>query len=170
MKRNTGLVTFGGKPVTLMGKLIRPGQPAKNFFAMDTALNTVSLSDFRGKVRIISSITSVDTDVCAQQTRRFNLEISKLENTRLLTISCDLPFALKRFCATEQIERQLMLSDNRDRDFGVKYGLLVEELGMLARAVVVIDSHDVIRYLEVVSEIGSHPDYDSVMAVAREVS
>ncbi len=97
MKRNSDLVTFGGEPVTLMGKLIQENHPAKNFMAFTNDLELFNLSDYQGKVRIISSVPSVDTDVCAQQTRRFNLEASKLEDVQIITISCDLPFALKRF-------------------------------------------------------------------------
>lgn len=169
MKRNNNLVTFGGKPVTLRGKLMKEGQAAKNFTAFSTGLKPVSLSDYQGKVRIISSAPSVDTDVCAQQTRRFNLEASKMENVQIIAISNDLPFALKRFCAAEGIERVITLSDQKDRDFGIKYGLFIEELGLLARAIVVIDKDDVVRYVEVVKEIGNHPDYDKALAVAGDL-
>ncbi len=156
--------------MTLMGKLIREGLPAKNFIATGTDLKPVSLSDYQGKVRIISSVPSVDTDVCAQQTRRFNLEASKLDDVQIISISCDLPFALKRFCAAEGIDRVLTVSDHKDRDFGVKYGLLIEEFGILARAIVIVDKEDVVRYVEVVSEVSEHPDYDKALDVAKELA
>ncbi len=169
MKRNNDVVTFGGNPVTLKGQLVREGQQAKNFIATGTDLKPVSFSDFQGKDRIISVVPSVDTDICAQQTRRFNLEASSLENVQIITISCDLPFALKRFCAAEGIDNLITVSDHKDRDFGVKYGLLIEELGLLARAILVIDKDDVVRYVEVVSEIADHPDYDKALGVLKNL-
>lgn len=164
------MVTFGGNPVTLMGKLIQEDLPAKNFVALTNDLKPFNLSDYQGKVRIISSVPSVDTDVCAQQTRRFNLEASKLENVQIITISCDLPFALKRFCAAEGIDNLVTVSDQKDKDYGIKYGLLVEELGILARAIVVIDKDDRVRYVEVVKEVAEHPDYDKAIAAAKKLA
>lgn len=169
MKRNSGLVTFGGNPVTLMGKLIQEDHPAKNFMAFTKDLNTFTLSDYQGKVRIISSVASIDTDLCAQQTRRFNLEASKMDDVKIITISCDLPFALKRFCAAEGIDNLITVSDHRDRDYGIKYGLLIEELGLLARAIVIIDKEDRVRYVEVVKEVGEHPDYGKALEVAKKL-
>ncbi len=170
MKRNSDLVTFGGNPVTLMGKQIKEGHPAKNFIAMTNELKPFSLSEHQGKVRIISSVPSVDTDVCAQQTRRFNMEASSLEDVRIITISCDLPFALKRFCAAEGIDNLVTVSDSKDKDFGVKYGLLIEEFGILARAVIIIDKEDTVRYVEIVNEAGEHPDYDKALEAARKLA
>ena len=169
MKRNTNLVTFGGNPVTLLGKLAKPGMYAKNFMAVKQDLSNVMLSDFAGTVRIISSVPSIDTPVCADQTRRFNLEASKLQGVQLITISCDLPFALKRFCAAEGIDRILTVSDHRETDFGVKYGFLIEEFRLLARGIIIIDKEDVVRYVEVVKEIGNHPDYEKALEAVREL-
>ncbi len=170
MKRNSDLVTFGGKPVTLMGRLVKPGQAAKNFFAVKENLQPFSLSEHNNKVRIISAVPSVDTDLCAQQTRRFNEEAASLKDIQVITISCDLPFALKRFCAAEGIDRIVTVSDHKDKDFGVKYGLLIEELGLLARAIVVIDKQDMVQYVEVVPEVGEHPDYDKAIKVAKTLT
>ncbi len=167
MKRNSDLVTFGGKPVTLMGRLVKPGQAAKNFFAVKENLQPFNLSEHSNQVRIISAVPSVDTDICAQQTRRFNEEAAALKNIQVITISCDLPFALKRFCAAEGIDNIITVSDHKDKDFGVKYGLLIEELGLLARAIVVIDKSDVVQYVEVVPEIAEHPDYEKALEVAK---
>ncbi len=167
MKRNSDLVTFGGNPVTLMGRLVRPGQAAKNFFAVNENLHSFNLNEYSNQVRIVSSVPSVDTEVCAQQTRRFNKEAASMKGAQLVTISCDLPFALKRFCAAEGIDNIITVSDHKDKDFGVKYGLLIEELGLLARAVVVIDREDVVRYVEVVPEIGEQPDYDKALNAAK---
>ncbi|MFP4289714.1 MAG: thiol peroxidase [Bacteroidales bacterium] len=169
MKRNSNVVTFGGNPVTLLGKMAKTGNNAKNFIATDGDLKPVQLSDFQGKVRIISSVPSVDTSVCADQTRRFNLEASKLEGAQIITISCDLPFALKRFCAAEGIDNILTVSDHKDTEFGVKYGFLIEEFRLLARGIVIVDQNDIIKYVEVVPEIAEHPDYDKAIAAAKKL-
>jgi len=169
MKRNNSLVTLGGKPVTLLGKQVKVNMPAKNFTAVKSDMGVVQLSDFAGKVRIISSATSIDTDVCAAQTRRFNLEAAKLDNVQVIAISCDLPFALKRYCAAEGIDRILTVSDHRDTDFGIKYGFLIEEFRLLARGIVVVDQTDTVKYVEIVKEVGDHPDYDKALAIARSL-
>ncbi len=169
MKRNTNAITFGGRPVTLMGKLVKTGMHAKNFIAVKNDLSSVRLSDYEGKVKIISSVPSVDTDVCAAQTRRFNLEASKLDNVQIITISCDLPFALKKFCAAEGIDKIVTVSDHRDVDFGVKYGFLIEEFRLLARGIIIIDAQDMVQYVELVKEIADHPDYDRALSVVRSL-
>ncbi len=169
MKRNTDIVTFGGNPVTLKGKLVKPGQNAKNFVAFKSDLSPFYFYDFQGKVRIISSVPSVDTDVCAAQTRRFNEAAAALNDVQIFTISCDLPFALKRFCAAEGIDKLVTLSDHKDRDFGIKYGLLIEEFALLARAVIVIDKDDVVQYVDVVGEIAEHPDYDKALEEVKKL-
>jgi len=169
MKRNSNAITFGGNPVTLMGKLVKSGYHAKNFLAIDGDLKPVKLSDFQGKVRIISSVPSVDTGVCAEQTRRFNKEATGLSNVHIITISVDLPFALKRFCAAEGISNLVTLSDHKETDFGVKYGLLIAEHRLLARAIVIIDQYDMVRYVELVQEIADHPDYDAALAFVKKL-
>lgn len=169
MKRNTNLVTLGGSPVTLMGKLAKSNMPAKNFIAIGLDLTPVRLSDYQGKVRIISSVPSVDTDVCAEQTRRFNLEAAQLEDVQVITISCDLPFALKRFCAKEGIGNVVVVSDHRDTDFGIKYGFLIEEYRMLARGIIIIDKEDTIRYVDLVKEIGDHPNYEKALKMTKSL-
>jgi thioredoxin-dependent peroxiredoxin len=167
MKRNTNLVTLGGKPVTLLGKQVKTNMQAKNFFALYPDLSPMRLSDFSGKVKIISSITSIDTDVCGEQTKQFNLEASKMQHIQVITISCDLPFALKRFCSTEGIDNLVTVSDHRDVEFGIKYGFLIEEYRMLARGIIIIDHTDLVRYVELVREIGDHPNYDKALSIAR---
>lgn len=169
MKRNSNLVTFGGNPLTLMGRLIKKGHMAKNFTAVNADLQPFNLSDHMGKVRIISSVPSVDTGVCAQQTRRFNEEAAALPGVQVITISNDLPFALKRFCAAEGIDNLITVSDQKDRDFGIKYGLFIQELGLLARAIIVIDKDDEVRYFELVNEVAEHPDYDKAIEATREL-
>ena len=169
MKRNNSLVTLGGKPVTLLAKQVKPGMSAKNFTAIKPDMSLFSLSDAGKKVKIISSVSSIDTDVCAEQTRRFNLEASKLEGVQLITISCDLPFALKRFCAAEGIDRIITVSDHRDTDFGLKYGFLIEDSRLLARGIIIIDQFDTVRYVELVREVADHPNYEKAIAAAKEL-
>lgn len=169
MKRNTNLVTVGGNPVTLMGKLVKPGIHAKNFVALSPDLQPMRLSDYQGKVRLISSVHSLDYDVCARQTRRFNLEASSLDKAVIITVSCDLPFAIKRFRAAENIEKVVTVSDQKDVDFGVKYGLLIQEYRMLARGIVVIDQYDMVRYVELVKEVSDEPDYDKALEMVKEL-
>ncbi|HNQ59200.1 MAG TPA: thiol peroxidase [Bacteroidales bacterium] len=169
MKKNKGITTFMGKPVTLLGDMVQPGEIAPNFTALAADSKPVNLSDFKGKVIIISSVPSVDTGVCAAQTRRFNTEAASLGEVVILTISCDLPFALGRFCAAEGIDKVITLSDHKDTDFGLKYGFLIEELRLLNRGIVVIDREGIIRYIEYVKENTHHPDYDAAIAAARKL-
>ncbi len=169
MKRNPNVVTFAGNPVTLLGRMVKKGDSAKNFISTAVNLRPVMFSDFQDKVRIISAVPSVDTEVCAQQTRRFNVEASKLPNTQIITISCDLPFALKRFCAAEGIENLVTVSDHKDVDFGIKYGFLIKEYRLLARGVVIIDKQNIVRYVEYVKEISKEPDYDRALEELRSV-
>jgi thiol peroxidase len=152
-----------------MGKMVKPGSNAKNFIALGADLKPVSLSDYQGKVRIISSVPSVDMGVCAAQTRRFNQEAGNLGNVQIITISCDLPYALKRFCDAEGIDKIITVSDHKDTDFGIKYGFLIEEMRLLARGVIVIDRDDTVKYLEIVKEIGNEPDYEKALEVVRKL-
>lgn len=169
MEKHSGIITFGGNPVTLVGNMVKVGDRAKDFTALANDLKPHKLSDHDGKIRIISSVLSVDTGICSAQTRRFNEEAAKLTDTIILTISCDLPFTLGRFCAAEGIDKVITLSDQKDNDYALKYGLLVEEFRVLARAIVVIDKVGVVRYVEYMKEIGSHPDYDKAIEAVKNL-
>ena len=160
-------VTMGGNPVTLVGESIKVGDKAPDFTVLDSGLAPVSLSSQKGKTVIISVVPSVDTSVCASQTRRFNEEAAKLDNIAILTISVDLPFALGRFCAAEGIDVVQTLSDHKDLDFGTKYGFAIEELRLLARGIVVIDPSGLVKYVEYVPEVTDHPDYDKAIEAAK---
>lgn len=161
-----GIVTFKGGPVTLLGSEIKIGDTAPDFTVLDNTLKPVTLSQFRGRVVIISVVPSLDTPVCELQTRRFNQDAAGL-NAQVLTISMDLPFAQKRFCDSFKIENVLTLSDFRDREFGRSYGLVIKELGLLARAVFVVDGDGKVAYREIVKETGEQPDYDAAIEAAR---
>lgn len=157
-------VTMGGNPVTLLGEAIKVGDKAPNFTVLNSDLGPVTLADAAGKTVIISVVPSVDTGVCAAQTRRFNEEAAKLNDVVIYTVSVDLPFALGRFCAAEGIDIVKTLSDHKDLDFGTKYGFVIEELRLLARGIVIVDKSGIIKYVEYVPEVTNHPNYDKALA------
>jgi len=160
-------VTMGGNPIKLLGKEIKVGELAPDFTVLDSGLKPVTLSDAKGKTVIISVVPSVDTSVCAAQTRRFNEELATLEDVVIYTISVDLPFALGRFCAAEGIDVVKTLSDHRDLDFGQKYGFVIEGLRLLSRGIVVVNKEGVVTYVEYVDEVTHHPDYDLAIAAVK---
>jgi thiol peroxidase len=170
MQERDGLVTMKGNPITLMGNELQVGDKAPDFIAIDNDLNPVSFDSFRGKVCIISSVPSLDTPVCDMETRRFNDEAGRLgDDVVILTISMDLPFAQKRWCGAAGVDRVQTLSDHRDAAFGQAYGVLIKDLRLLARAVFVVDKEGSIRHIELVKEIASEPDYDSVLTAVKEL-
>lgn len=160
-------VTFKGNPVTLLGEEVKVGQKAPNFTVLANNSTPVTLDDSKGMVRLISVVPSIDTGVCDAQTRRFNEEAAKLENTKVLTISVDLPFAQTRWCAAAGIENVQTLSDHRELSFGTAYGVAIKELRLLARAIFVVDSNDEVVYVEYVSESTTHPDYEKAIEAVK---
>ncbi len=161
-------VTFLGNPLTLVGKELKSGDQAPDATLVKQDLSTVNLSDYFGKVLLISVVPSLDTGVCSAQTKRFNEEASRLPDAvRVLTVSMDLPFAQKRFCGAENIDKIEVLSDHREVSFGQAYGTLVKELRIESRAVFVIDPQGIIRYVEYVPEITNHPNYDVALQAVR---
>lgn len=160
-------VTFKGNPVTLVGNQLQVGDDAPNFTVINTALEEKTLSDYDGKIKLISVVPSVDTGVCAVQTKRFNEEADKLPNVQILTISMDLPFAQSRWCSAEGVSNLEMLSDHREADFGKKYGVLIEELRLLSRSIFVVNEENKVTYVEYVPEVGNHPDYDAALEHIR---
>ncbi|WDF04225.1 thiol peroxidase [Shouchella hunanensis] len=163
-------VTFKQKPVTLVGKQVQVGDKAPDFRVLANDLTEVSLADFKGKIKLISVIPSIDTGVCDAQTRRFNEEAATLENTVVLTISVDLPFAQRRWCAAEGIDEVKTLSDHKEVVFGQAYGVLIEELRLLARSVFVVNEEDEVIYAQYVNEVSEHPDYDAALKAIKNRS
>lgn len=162
-------VTFMGKPVQLKGSFPKVGDKAPDFKLTNIDLEEVSLADFKGKKKILNIVPSLDTPVCATSTKKFNQEASRLPNTVVLVISMDLPFAQKRFCSTEGIQKVVSLSAFR-ASFASDYGVLITEgplAGLTARAVIVLDENDTVSYTELVSEIGNEPDYQAALDAAR---
>ena len=125
---------------------------------------------FKGKVKVISVIPSIDTPVCDAQTRRFNEEAAKLGDVQVLTVSMDLPFAQSRWCGAAGVDKITMVSDFKDHNFGTQYGVLIKELGLLARAVFVVDKNDNVTHAEYVKEVASHPNYDATLEAARKAN
>ena len=156
-------VTFKGNPMTLRGEELKVGDQAPDFTALNTSLEQVSLSDFEGKRKLISVIPSIDTGVCSTQTKTFNERAAGVENVEVLTISNDLPFAQKRWTADEGLENAVTLSDHRDLSFGENYGVVMEELRLLARSVLILDEDNKVVYVEYVPEGTDHPDYDKAI-------
>jgi len=168
MQERPGIITFKGNPMTLLGPALAVGDKAPAFTAVDTGLAPVSLADFAGKIKIISAVPSLDTPVCDTETRRFNQEAAALpDSVVLLTVSMDLPFAQKRWCAAAGIDRVKTLSDYRDRSFGLAYGVVIKELMLLSRSIFVIDATDTIRYIQHVPEVTSEPDYAAVLGAVK---
>lgn len=160
-------VTFKGNPVTLLGQEVKVGQKAPNFTVLTNDLNSVTLDDYKGKIRLISVVPSIDTGVCDAQTRRFNEAATGLNNAIVLTISVDLPFAQTRWCAATNIENVLTLSDHRELSFGTAYGVAIKELRLLARAIFVVDTNDEVVYVEYVSEATNHPNYEKAIEAVK---
>ena len=162
-----GVVSMQGNALTLCGPEIKVGDTAPDFTVLDANLQPVKLSDFKGKVRVISTIPSIDTEVCALQTRRFNQEAAALKDVEILTISCDLPFALGRFCGAEGIDKIKTLSDHKETEFGLKYGFLIKELRLLNRGILVIDRNDKVVHVEYVAENTDLPNFISAWAAVK---
>jgi thioredoxin-dependent peroxiredoxin len=160
-------VTFKGNPVTLLGNEVKVGDKAPNFSVLANDLSAFTLENTKGQVRLISAVPSLDTGVCDAETRRFNEEANSLGDVKVLTVSVDLPFAQKRWCGANGIENVQTLSDHRDLSFGEAYGVVIQELRLLARAVFVVDSTDTVTYVEYVSEATNHPNYEAVLEAAK---
>jgi thiol peroxidase len=170
MEERKGIITMKGQPLTLLGKEVKVGEPAPDFEVLANDLSAVKLSSYRGKVCIISSVPSLDTPVCDTMTRRFNQEAVNLgDDVVVLTISMDLPFAQTRWCGAAGVKNVQTLSDHRDASFGTAFGVLIQELRLLARAVFVVDKEGIVRYVQIVSELTNEPDYEAVLNIVKEV-
>lgn len=170
VEKKTGVITFKGNPVTLLGPDIQVGDTAPDFTVVDNSLQPVTLSDGQGKVQLITVVPSIDTGVCDTMTRKFNQDAAALpENVAVYTISVDLPFAQSRWCGNAGIERVKTLSDYQERSFGLAYGLVIDELKLLARAVYVIDPAGKVAYREIVAEVTAEPDYEAALAAVKSL-
>ena len=169
MQERTDVITFKGNGLTLQGQPVEVGQQAPDFTVIDNDLSPVKLTDQTGTVVILSSVPSLDTPTCDTQTRTFNEKVAGLDGVKVLTVSMDLPFAQSRWCGNAGVENVVTVSDHRDADFGVKYGMLIKELRLLARGVFVLDSQGKIAYIELVKEVAEEPDYDAALEAVKQL-
>lgn len=164
------MATLKGNPITLLGPTLKVGDKAPNALVSKNLVEEINLSEYSGKVRLISAVPSLDTGVCDAQTRRFNEEASKLgDDVLILTISADLPVAQSRWCGAAGVDKVVVLSDHKKMDFGDKYGLHIEELRLDMRAVLVVDRDDTIQYIEVLDEMTEHPNYEAALAAVKKL-
>ena len=169
MDRRKDLFTMKGNPVTLLGKEIKVGDVAPDFTVIKTDLSQYTLKDAGENIKIISVVPSVDTGICELQTINFNEAAAELGDVVILTISVDLPFAQKRFCGAHGIDKVIVLSDHKDLSFGLNYGFVMEELRLLSRGVVVLDKDNIVKHVEYVTEVGTHPDYDKAIDEVKKL-
>jgi thiol peroxidase len=163
-------ITLRGTPIHTNGELPKVGSRAPDFKLTDADLKDLSLADFRGKKKLLNIVPSLDTPVCATSTKKFNEYAKGRDDVVMLIVSADLPFAQKRFCAAENTGRVKTLSMMRDRHFAKDYGVLITDgplAGITARAVVVIDENDIVKYTELVPEIAQEPNYEAALAALR---
>ena len=160
-------VTFQGNPITLKGNQIKVGDDAPDFTLVDNDLNSFKLSDTKGK-RVFLTVPSLDTAVCDMEIRKFNEEAPKLgEHITVYAISMDLPFAQGRWCGGAGIDRVKTVSDYKDREFGNNYGVYINELGLLSRAVFIVDENNKVVYVEYLNEITEEPDYEKALEALK---
>ncbi|MEO0203371.1 MAG: thiol peroxidase [candidate division WOR-3 bacterium] len=164
------MITFKGKALNLYGKFPEIGKYAPNFVAIDGDLKELTLDDFSDKIKIISSVPSLDTEVCSIETRKIDELMGKFpENYVFITISMDLPFAQKRWCGINNIKNTITLSDYKYRSFGINYGVHVVELGLLARCIFIIDKENKLRYVQLVKELANEPDYNEIEEILKQI-
>ena len=170
MKERTGIITFKGGPLTLVGPELKVGQMVPEVTLTGLDLSAVPISSFKGKPLIISTVPSLDTPVCSLQTKRFNEEAKKLgDQVKILTISMDLPFAQKRWCGAEGAENIKVVSDYKGAEFAKASGLLIKELHLLARSVMIADKTGKITYIQIVPEVTTEPNYDDVFNALKGI-
>ena len=167
---DAGKVSAQSKPVTLLGQGVEVGQQAPNFKVVDGNFTPVTLDNYQGQAVLLSVVPSLDTGVCSIQTKHFNEKVaSEYPSVAMLTLSADLPFAQKRFCKAENIDKIVTLSDSVWRDFGKNYGLIIKDMGLLTRAVFVLDKEHNIVYKQLVDNLSKEPDYDSAIAALKKL-
>ena len=166
----TGVITFKGGPLTLVGPELKAGDAAPDFSVINSGLEPISLASSAGKVRLFSVVPSLDTPVCAVQTQKFAAALGELpDNVQVYTVSADLPFAQTRWCGAEKVE-MTTLSDHRELSFATNYGVLIKELKLLSRSIFVVDAHDKLTYVQIVPEVTDYPDYDSALAAVKQAA
>lgn len=170
-----GAVTFKRTPMTLIGPELKVGDKTPDFQLVDADLNTLGWDDLSAngsRVVMMIVVPSIDTSICSLETSKFNRRVATLpaDKIKAYAISADTPFAQKRWAIKEQIDNIQLLSDHKDRNFGYAYGLLMKELGLLARSIFIVDKDRTIRYIQTVQEVATEPDYDEVIREARQLT
>lgn len=163
-------IKFKGNPLTLVGRAISIAKKAPDFKSASQDLKEIGLADFKGKIKILTSFPSLDTPVCDMQVKEFNKRAVGLSDEAVIVgISKDLPFAQKRFCESFDIKNISILSDFKTSSFGINYGLLIKELNLLARSIIIVDKTDTLRYIQIVEELTTPPDYNDALEKLEEV-
>ena len=171
MAKSNTQITFKGNPIPVSGHEVEEGSVVPDVTLTAKDMSDLTINSFKGKVVVISVVPSLDTPVCALQTQRFNQEANTLSSdVVILTVSRDLPMAQKRWCGAEGVDKIVVASDYKYRTFGQAFGVDLETLGLLARAVFVVDKTGEIAYVDYVPEISQEPDYDSVISKVKELS
>jgi thiol peroxidase len=171
MTERKGAVTLRGNPFTLVGNEMAVGAKAPDVVLLANDLSPVKISDYKGKIVILSTVPSLDTPTCDMETRRFNTEAAKLsEDVVILTVSTDLPFAQKRWCGAAGVDKVKTLSDHQEVSLGQAYGVLIKELRLLSRSIFVLDKNGVVQYVQHVKELSQEPDYSAVMAAVQKLA
>ncbi|NDI36283.1 thiol peroxidase [Chengkuizengella sediminis] len=169
-QERTGVATFKGSPLTLIGPELKVGDRAPDFKVNKDLFTEVSLSEYAGKVKLISVVPSLETGVCDAQTRRFNEEAAQLgEDVVILTISADTPLSQTRWCGVAGVDKVVTLSDYKTNVFGEAYGVLIKEIGLDLRSIFVIDVNDIIQYAEYLVEITDHPNYQNAIEAVKKL-
>lgn len=163
-------VTFNNDPVTLVGEQLEVNDTAPSFKVVANDLSVKTHEDYSGKLILISVVPSIDTGVCSMQTTKFNQAAGKFNDINVLTVSMDLPFAQSRWCSAEGVDNLTMLSDYRYANFGENYGVLIDELRLLARSIFIIGEDNKVKYVEYVNEVTDHPDYDAALKKLEELA
>lgn len=161
-------ITFKGSPLTLIGRELKIGDNAPEFNVLSNDMKEIHLAEFRGKILLLNVVTSLDTPICDEQTKKFNSEAASLPHVQILTISVDLPFAQSRFCGGNDMHIKVA-SDHKDVNFGMNYGVLIKEWRMLARSIFLVDQQGKVRYKEIVPEVASHPNYNKVLEEIKKL-
>jgi thiol peroxidase len=164
--------TLGGAAVKLYGAFPQLGDVAPPFALVNKDLQNITLDSFAGKRKVLNIVPSLDTPTCQASARRFNKEAASLDNAVVINISADLPFAMARFCSSERLDHVVNLSLMRGREFMRDYGVKIADsvlAGLTARAVIVLDTNNVVRYTELVSAIENEPDYDAALAALQAI-
>jgi thiol peroxidase len=166
-----GAVTFKGQPLTLIGKPLGVGDTAPDAELTANDFSPVKLSSYAGKTRLINVVYSLETSICDAQTHKFNEEATKLgSDVIVLTISADLPFTQKRWCGASGLENVITLSDHKTMAFADAYGVHIQERRLTSRAVFVVDKQNIVRYVEYLPEIATHPNYDTALAALQHIA